>query len=153
MAAAAFRINHFFTCVAGAAFAAWLLSALPDALTATTPFERGPDWKSLGWIALGVIAFGATSLRGLWRVARRKPLVENSSVSEHWTLAAVVMVANLLAHFLVANVFIAIWSTYPDFDGNAAGPLMLALMAYAFALLTVECVLVGPHPGTEGSLR
>ena len=153
MAAAALRIAHFFTCVAGAIFAGWLLRGLPDVLVATTPFDRGVDWKALGWTTLGVVVFGTTSLRGLSRVLRRKPLVETKVVAEYWTLAALIMLANLLAHFLVVNVFLAIWNAYPDFDGNAAGPLMLALMAYAFALLTVECVLVGPHPGAEVSTR
>jgi hypothetical protein len=36
---------------------------------------------------------------------------------------------------------------------GAAGPLMLALMSYAFALLTVECVLVDPQSGAKGSVR
>jgi hypothetical protein len=153
MTAAALRIAHFFTCVVGAIFACWLLRGLPDSLVVTTPFDRGVDWTTLGWTTLGVVVFGATSLRGLSRVLRRKPLVENGIVAECWGLAVLVILADLLAHFLVANVFLAIWSTYPDFDGNAAGPLMLALMAYAFALLTVECVLVGPTPGAEGSMR
>jgi hypothetical protein len=153
MAAAALRIAHFFTCVAGAVFAGWLLCGLPNTLVATTPFDRGLDWTVVGWTTLAIVVFGTTSARGLSRVVRRKPLVENGVVAECWALAALVTLANLLAHFLVANVFLAIWSTYPDFDGNAAGPLMLALMAYAFALLTVECVLAGPHPGATGSMR
>lgn len=93
--------------------------------------------------ALALLVFGATSVRAFWRVLRRRPILSDTRIGEHQVLSTLVMLGNLFAHFLVFNVFYALWSVYPDFDGNAAGPLMLAAMLYAFALLVGEFVLVG----------
>ena len=87
--------------------------------------------------------FGATSARALWRVVRGRRILNDVRIGEHPVLTSLITLGSLFAHLLVANVFLAIWRIYPDFDGNAAGPLVLAAMLYAIALLVGEFVLVG----------
>ena len=105
------------------------------------PFHRGPDAGEIAITALALFVFGATALRALWRVLRRRAFLSDTRIGEHPVLSALVTLGSLFAHFLVLNVFYAIWSVYPEFDGNAAGPLMLAAMLYAVALLVGEFVL------------
>jgi hypothetical protein len=93
--------------------------------------------------ALAVLVFGATSVRAFWRVFRRRPILSDTRIGEHPVLSAIVTLGSLFAHFLVFTVFYVLWSVYPDFDGNAAGPLMLSAMLYAIALLVGEFVLNG----------
>jgi hypothetical protein len=145
----AVRIVHFFTCAVAAIFAVNLLGTVPTLLGPNLPFRQGPDVESLAWTALALLVYGATAARAAWRVARRRALLDDTRIAEHPVLAANVTLGSLFAHFLVATVFHAVWSTYPDFDGNAAGPLALAGMLYAFALLTGEFVLVASDGNGE----
>jgi hypothetical protein len=138
------RVTHLFTCLAALAFTGWVLAQVPHMFATNSPHERGPDFELLGWTAIIVLFFGAPALRALWRVARRRPLVDDAQIPRRpvfWTLATL---ASLLAHFIVANVAYAVWTSYPDFDGNAAGPLLLAALLYAFALVGGELVLLWP---------
>jgi hypothetical protein len=136
------RITYFLTCLVGLFVAGWVLVDAPQAVSGN-PFRRGPDFVALGWTLALTLVFGATSLRALWRVARRRPLLANARLAEMPVLAMLITLASAFAHLLVTTIFLAIWGAYPDFDGNAAGPMMLALMLYAFSLLTAEAVIDG----------
>jgi hypothetical protein len=137
------RVTYFFVCLVAVVFTAYVARALPVMLDSDFPFDRGPDFGAAAWTALVVLVFGATSVRALWRVVRRRAIVSDAHIAERWIVATLITLASLFAHLLVALVFHALWSTYPDFDGNAAGPLALAGMLYAFSLLAGEAVLVG----------
>jgi hypothetical protein len=138
VAAVPVRIAHFFTCMAAFGIAAWTLSYLPSMLGTRVPFERGPDFVGITWITIVVLVFGVPSACAWWRVLRGRRIVSDTHIFQHPVLSTVITLSSLFAHFLVASVFFAVWSVYPDFDGNAAGPLFLALMLYAFALLSGE---------------
>jgi hypothetical protein len=137
------RITHLFTCGVALYFSIVTVGSLPRQLIAHGPFQRGPEPAELAITALALLVFGATSLRAFWRVLRRRPILSDARIGEHPVLSALVMLGSQVAHFLVVSVFYAIRSVYPEFDGNAAGPLMLAAMLYAIALLVGEFVLTG----------
>jgi hypothetical protein len=144
MFATTVRITYFFTCVAALAMTWNFLPGMWNTwFEARLPFLPPPGPGTLAWHVLWILVFGACPLRALWRLARRRPIVPDALVSERKGTAAFVGLTSLLGNLLLATVVYAVYSTFPYFDGNAAGPAMLGIMLYAVSLLCGELVLVG----------
>jgi hypothetical protein len=90
------------------------------------------------------LVFVVPSARALLRLVFHRELVPHLNLVQRPVIAALVLISSTLGTALIALVAWTLLSTLPESpDGNLAGPMVLAIMLYAFALLTGEIVLVG----------
>jgi hypothetical protein len=142
--ATAVRVTYLFTCVAALAMTWNFLPGMWNTWFGQRwAFGPQPGPETLAWHALWLLVFGLVPLRALWRLVCRRTLVPDALVAERPGTAAIVGLTSLLGNLLLALIVYAVYSIYPEFDGNAAGPAMLGVMFYAVSLLCGELVLVG----------
>ena len=142
--AASLRVLYLLMCVVSLAWTLFnCLPAIPGAM-AGGQFRAGPDFERLGWIALVMLVFGATSARALWRDARG-PIIPDQRIAERPVVARVVGLTSLLGNVAFLLAFSVVVDIYRRSlsDVNLAAPVALTALFYAFALLIGEIVLIG----------
>ena len=133
------RTSYLLAIVLALLSGSWLLIELGRSL-----YSRGGAETEVVVFAATTLVFVVPSARALVRLMVRGELVPSLRLVERPVIAALVLFSSALGTALIALVAWALLSTLPESpDGNVAGPLLLAIMLYAFALLTGEILLVG----------
>ena len=146
------RTSYLFTTLLASVSGIWMLVQFSQPLLDPPPFAPSLDAKDLFAMTIALVLV-VPSLRAFIRLLRQGELVPDSHLAERPVIAALVWLASAAGTALYLLVAWILLSTLPESrDVNLAGPLMLATMLYAFALLTGELVLVG-RLNPRGALR
>jgi hypothetical protein len=143
------RISYLFAALAALIFNGPPLLQFARSLLQPTILTRNSSYEII-MAACALLGLIAPASRALLRLLRHAELVPLSHLRERPVVATLVGVTSLCGNALALLVAWGVLSTLPESRGlNFAGPMMLAFMLFAFALLTGEMVLVGRSAPAE----